>query len=126
MVLGSLLYILQNNMFLCKASMVNIPYDPVLHDLSITPRNMTAMEIVEFWLGNILPNFHICQMYLLLQKHYKHLMLLTGMIDLIKLIYQASSSHLLVFLVIFYYWRLDTTIHWQLEHHLWVWVYNMI
>ena len=106
--------------------MVNIPYDPVLHDLSITPRNMTAMEIVEFWLGNILPNFHICQMYLLLQKHYKHLMLLTGMRDLIKLIYQASSSHLLVFLVIFYYWRLDTTIHWQLENHLWVWVNNMI
>ena len=66
--------------------MVNIPYDPVLHDLSITPRNMTAMEIVEFWLGNILPHFQICQMYLLLQKHYKHLMLLTGMIDLIKLI----------------------------------------
>ena len=43
--------------------MVNIPYDPVLHDLSITPRNMTAMEIVEFWLGNILPYFHICQMF---------------------------------------------------------------
>merc|ERR1719192_1416934 len=32
-----------------QASMVNIPYDPVLHDLSISPRNMTAMEIVEFW-----------------------------------------------------------------------------
>ena len=37
---------------LVKASMVNIPYDPILHDLSITPREMSAAEIVEYWLGN--------------------------------------------------------------------------
>ena len=30
--------------------MLNIPYDPILHDLSITPRNMSAAEIVEYWL----------------------------------------------------------------------------
>ena len=32
--------------------MINIPYNPVLHDLSLTPRPMSAAEIVEFWLGN--------------------------------------------------------------------------
>ena len=37
---------------LVKASMVNIPYDPILHDLSLTPREMSAAEIVEYWLGN--------------------------------------------------------------------------
>ena len=31
--------------------MVNIPYDPILHDLSLTPREMSAAEIVEYWLG---------------------------------------------------------------------------
>ena len=31
--------------------MTNIPYDPILHDLSISPRNMTSAEIVEYWLG---------------------------------------------------------------------------
>ena len=31
--------------------MINIPYDPILHDLSLTPREMSAAEIVEFWLG---------------------------------------------------------------------------
>ena len=30
--------------------MLNIPYDPILHDLSIIPRNMSAAEIVEYWL----------------------------------------------------------------------------
>ena len=34
-----------------QASMINIPYDPILHDLSITPRNMSAPEIVEYWLN---------------------------------------------------------------------------
>lgn len=32
--------------------MVNIPYDPILHDLSLSPREMSAAEIVEYWLGN--------------------------------------------------------------------------
>ena len=27
-----------------------LPYSPVLHDLSLTPRNMRAVEVVEFWL----------------------------------------------------------------------------
>ena len=36
---------------LVKASMVNIPYDPILHDLSLTPREMSGAEIVEYWLG---------------------------------------------------------------------------
>ena len=31
--------------------MINIPYDPILHDLSLTPREMSAAEIVEYWLG---------------------------------------------------------------------------
>ena len=35
-----------------KASMINIPYDPILHDLSLSPREMSAAEIVEYWLGN--------------------------------------------------------------------------
>ena len=30
--------------------MSNIPYDPILHDLSETPRERSANEIVEFWL----------------------------------------------------------------------------
>ena len=34
-----------------QASMVNFPYDPVLHDLSLTPRKMSAAETVDFWLG---------------------------------------------------------------------------
>ena len=33
--------------------MLNIPYDPILHDLTITPRNMSAAEIVEYWLDII-------------------------------------------------------------------------
>ena len=33
--------------------MLNIPYDPILHDLSISPRNMSAAEIVEYWLDVI-------------------------------------------------------------------------
>ena len=32
--------------------MINIPYDPILHDLSLSPREMSAAEIVEYWLGN--------------------------------------------------------------------------
>ena len=34
-----------------QASMTNIPYDPILHDLSPTPRNISAAGIVEKWLG---------------------------------------------------------------------------
>ena len=30
--------------------MGNIPYDPIIHDLSETPRERSANEIVEFWL----------------------------------------------------------------------------
>ena len=26
--------------------------DPILHDLSLSPREMSAAEIVEYWLGN--------------------------------------------------------------------------
>ena len=33
--------------------MLNIPYDPILHDLTISPRNMSAAEIVEYWLQTI-------------------------------------------------------------------------
>ena len=33
--------------------MLNIPFDPILHDLTISPRNMSAAEIVEYWLENI-------------------------------------------------------------------------
>jgi len=33
-----------------QASLNNIPYDPILHDLSITPRPLSAAEIVEYWL----------------------------------------------------------------------------
>ena len=33
--------------------MINIPYDPILHDLSLTPREMSAAEIVEYWLNTI-------------------------------------------------------------------------
>ena len=40
-------------MYLFKASMTNIPYDPILHDLSISPRNMTSAEIVQYWLGDL-------------------------------------------------------------------------
>merc|ERR1711936_509573 len=28
----------------------NIPYDPIIHDLALSPRNMSAAEIVELWL----------------------------------------------------------------------------
>ena len=34
--------------------MINIPYNPILHDLSTSPRNMNAFEVVEYWLGRIL------------------------------------------------------------------------
>ena len=30
--------------------MSNIPYDPIIHDLSETPRERSANEIVEYWL----------------------------------------------------------------------------
>ena len=40
-------------MYLFKASMTNFPYDPILHDLSISPRNMTSAEIVQYWLGDL-------------------------------------------------------------------------
>ena len=33
-----------------QASLLNIPYDPILQDLAISPRNMSAAEIVEYWL----------------------------------------------------------------------------
>ena len=33
-----------------QASMVNFPYDPVLHDLSLSPSKMSAVETVDFWL----------------------------------------------------------------------------
>lgn len=33
--------------------MKNIPYDPILHDLSVTPRTMTSEEIVDYWLGKL-------------------------------------------------------------------------
>ena len=36
-----------------KAALINIPYDPVLHDLSLTPRNRSAAQIVEYWLGKL-------------------------------------------------------------------------
>ena len=41
-----------NSLCFEKASMINIPYDPILHDLSLSPREMSAAEIVEYWLGN--------------------------------------------------------------------------
>ena len=31
--------------------MTNFAYNAILHDLSFTPRNMSATETVEFWLG---------------------------------------------------------------------------
>ena len=33
-----------------QAGLVNVPYNPVLHDLSLTPRNMKAEEVVEYWM----------------------------------------------------------------------------
>ena len=45
--------LLNNFIFPWKASMKNIPYDPILHDLSITPRTMTSEEIVDYWLGKL-------------------------------------------------------------------------
>ena len=33
-----------------QALLEAVPYSPVLHDLSLTPRNMRAVEVVEFWL----------------------------------------------------------------------------
>ena len=39
-----------------QASMVNFPYDPILHDLSFTPRKMSAVETVDFWLGKTIFN----------------------------------------------------------------------
>ena len=36
-----------------QAAVENIPYDPILHDLSISPRNMTSAEIVQYWLGDL-------------------------------------------------------------------------
>lgn len=29
-----------------------LPYDPILHDLSLTARDMTSGEMVDYWLGN--------------------------------------------------------------------------
>ena len=52
--LGELQDTTSNNLFgyiLHQASMMNIPYDPILHDLSVTPRDRSAAEIVEYWLG---------------------------------------------------------------------------
>ena len=40
-----------------KASMINIPYDPILHDLSPTPRNISAAGIVEQWLGRLYSHY---------------------------------------------------------------------
>ena len=38
--------------------MTNFAYNPILHDLSFTPRNMSATETVVFWLGRaILLNY---------------------------------------------------------------------
>jgi len=51
--LGMLQDNISNNLFtyiLHQASMKNIPYDPILHDLSVTPRTMTSEEIVDYWL----------------------------------------------------------------------------
>ena len=47
------LFLSSSQEVLVKASMTNIPYDPILHDLSISPRNMTSAEIVQYWLGDL-------------------------------------------------------------------------
>jgi len=44
---------MSNDLFtfiLHQASMINIPYDPVIHDLSETPRKRSSTEMVEYWL----------------------------------------------------------------------------
>ena len=33
-----------------QTMLASVPYSPVLHDLSLSPRNMKAEEMVEFWL----------------------------------------------------------------------------
>ena len=33
-----------------QTMLASVPFNPVLHDLSLSPRNMTAEEIVKFWL----------------------------------------------------------------------------
>ena len=33
-----------------QVGLVNVPYNPVLHDLSLTPRPMSAWQTVDYWL----------------------------------------------------------------------------
>ena len=51
-VLGNRQDTTSNDLFafiLHQAGLVNVPYNPVLHDLSLTPRPMSAWETVDYW-----------------------------------------------------------------------------
>ena len=44
---------MSNNLFaymIHQAALVNIPYEPIIHDLSYTPRGMSGEEVVDLWL----------------------------------------------------------------------------
>ena len=106
-------------MYLLKASMTNIPYDPILHDLSISPRNMTSAEIVQYWLGDLSLflskitgwKFQIC---------FSSRMLHNGTKLSKLLMFPAFSSHFLAYLATFWCWSLVTTQLWQLQSPSWV------
>ena len=51
-VLGNRQDTTSNDLFafiLHQAGLVNVPYNPVLHDLSLTPRPMSAWQTVDYW-----------------------------------------------------------------------------
>ena len=51
--LGARQDVMSNDLFtyvIHQAAMTNIPYDPIIHDLSYTPREMLGEEIVDAWL----------------------------------------------------------------------------
>ena len=110
-------------MYLFKASMTNIPYDPILHDLSISPRNMTSAEIVQYWLGDLSLflskitgwKFQIC---------FSSRMLHNGTKLSKLLIFPACSSHFLAYLATFWCWSLVTTQLWQLQSPSWVKIFS--
>ena len=51
--LGACQDLMSNNLFsyvIHQAALVNIPYNPIIHNLSYTPRGISGEEVVDLWL----------------------------------------------------------------------------
>merc|ERR1711910_237657 len=51
--LGARQDVMSNNLFpyvIHQAAVAHIPYDPIIHDLTYTPRDFSGEEIVDLWL----------------------------------------------------------------------------